>query len=98
MVGDACVRNSGSEDISLCLQILRHKTAIGGTHTTDLLGVDEGMFFAYLLRAFNNILCRSAPSRIHVARGPLLTKARSTTGLEDIGDITKRVPVLRRIG
>ena len=81
MVGNACVGHGGSKDVSLCLQVLCHEAAIGGTHTADLGGIDEGMLLANLLRPLDDVLGRTTASGVHVARCPLLAKAGGTTGL-----------------
>ena len=97
VVGDACMRNGCGKDICLRLQVLCHETTIAGTHTSDLLWIDERMRLTNLLRTLDDILGRTTTSGIHMTRSPLLPEACSTTGLEDVGHIAQRVPVLRCI-
>ena len=87
VIGDASMRNGCCEEVCLRLQILCHKTTIRGSHTSNLLGIDEGMGLAEFLRALDDILSRTTTSRIHMTRGPLLSKTCGTTGLEDISHI-----------
>ena len=98
VVGDARMTDGGSEDVGLRLQVHRHETAVGGSHAADVAGIDEGVGLTDLPRALDDVVGRAAASRVHVARGPLLAEARGSTGLEDIGHVAQRVPVLRTVG
>ena len=98
VIGYAGMAHGSSKDVGLRLQVLRHETAIRGAHAPHLRSIDERMLLTNLLGTLDDVVGRSAPGCVHVARGPLLSEACGTAGLQDVGHIAQRVPVLRSVG
>ena len=94
VVGNAGVRDGSGEDIRLRLQVHGHESAVAGTHAAHLLRIDKRMLGTDTLHALDDILRRTASRRVHMTRAPLLTEARGTAGLKDIGHIAERGPVM----
>ena len=109
VVGDACMADGCCKDVGDGLQVLRHEASVGGAHAADLRLVDEGVLGTYLPHALYDVAGRCAALRrdavagsaaggVHMARGPLLSEAGGAAGLEDVGHVAQRVPVLRSVG
>ena len=98
VVGNAGMADGRGKEVGAGLQIHGHESAIGGTHATNLGGIDKGMLLTETARALDDVLGRTHSGGVDMARSPLLPEAGGPTGLEDVGHIAQRVPIVARIG
>ena len=86
-VGDARVGDGGGEDVRARLQVLRHKAAVTGTHTTYFLAIDEGVGRHELLGSFDDVIARTFAPGAHVAGSKFLAVADGAAWVERIDHV-----------
>ena len=87
-VRDTRMTDGSSEEVGFRLQVLRHKSAITGSHTSHLLGIYIGVFCAECTCAFNDVICCHISPGIDVTGCKLLSKSDGTGGFQNKNNIT----------
>lgn len=71
VVTDAGMRDGGSKDIRLCLEILCHEPTVARSDATDMQGVGIAVLLAERLRSLNDILCHPFAGGVDMTGGKL---------------------------
>ena len=86
-VGNTGMRNGGCKDVGARLQILRHKSAIGSAHATNLFGIHIRVLGAEGLGSLNDVVGRALSPGSDVACSKFLTETNGTAGLASVDHV-----------